>query len=418
MIYKYSAVPVDDFGGGTIVVFVPQFEKVSDRLLKKIDQATSGSITSVLESGEFCGKEKESVVIHRVDGFKADRIVLVGLGNPSGMKADSYRTAAGIVSRYKALTASKKAAFYLGKVRSDDFYQAAIEGYLLGSYKILEFKTGEAGKDKNVLSEITFIGDDAKKLKAIEKAVQRGVIYAESQNMVRTLANIPGNHLTPRMLADKAQKLAKAHGLKCTVLNEKEIAREKMGALMSVAIGATEPPRFIIIEYKGAPAARKPIVLVGKGVTFDTGGISLKPGLNMHEMKSDMAGAAAVLAAVVAAARLKIPQNVVALMPATENVPSATATKPGDIVTSRKGLTIEIINTDAEGRLILADGLDYANKFKPQAVVDIATLTGAALVVLGYAGAPILGNNPQLMKAHQGGFGGDLGKSMGAADLG
>ncbi|MEW6412265.1 MAG: leucyl aminopeptidase [Candidatus Zixiibacteriota bacterium] len=401
MTYKYSAGPIEEFHGGTAVIFLPQFEKVSDRLLKKLDEATAGSVTTMLESGEFCGKEKELAVIYRTSGFKADRIILAGLGESKKIDADSYRKAAGIASRSKALTTARKAAFYLGKGRKEEFYQAAVEGYLLGSHKLLEFKTGKSSKDENVLDEITFISDDSKDLKKIEKAVGRGVIYAESQNLVRVLANTPGNHLTPRLLAAKAQELAKAHGLRCTILEEKQIVREKMGALMAVAKGATEPPRFIVLEHRGASASSKPIVLVGKGVTFDTGGISLKPALNMHEMKSDMAGAAAVLAAVVAAARLKIPQNVVGLMPATENVPSATATKPGDIVTSRKGLTIEIINTDAEGRLILADALDYANKFKPQAVVDIATLTGSALVVLGYAGIPILGNNPKLIKAIQ-----------------
>ena len=175
------------------------------------------------------------------------------------------------------------------------------------------------------------------------------------------------------------------------------IEKEKMGALLSVTKGSDEPPRFLILRHNGGPENQKPIVLVGKGITFDSGGISLKPGLNMHEMKQDMAGSAAVLATIVTAARLGIPRNVVGLIPTCENLPSGHATRPGDVVVSRKGKTIEIINTDAEGRLILADALDYAGTFNPQAVIDIATLTGASLYILGYAGAPIVGNTPKLM---------------------
>ncbi len=171
-----------------------------------------------------------------------------------------------------------------------------------------------------------------------------------------------------------------------------------MGGLLSVARGSVEPPRFMILKYKGAAAAQRPVVLVGKGVTFDAGGISIKPALDMHEMKQDMTGSAVMIATIITAARLKLPLNLVVLVPATENLPSGTATRPGDIITMRTGKTVEIINTDAEGRLILADALDYANNYNPQAVIDIATLTGAAIFILGYAGAPILGNNENLLK--------------------
>ncbi|HWR82120.1 MAG TPA: leucyl aminopeptidase, partial [Candidatus Deferrimicrobium sp.] len=227
---------------------------------------------------------------------------------------------------------------------------------------------------------------------------ERGRIIAEGQLLVRRLASAPANYLTPRLFAREAMKLARRHRLDCKVLDEKAIARERMGALLGVAKGSSEPPRFIILTYRGGKVGQKPIVLVGKGVTFDSGGISLKEALNMSEMKGDMAGAAVVLAALIAASRLKLPLNLVGLMPATENMPSGTATRPGDILRTRKGITVEVINTDAEGRLILADALDYANRFKPQAVIDIATLTGAALYILGYAGAPIIGNNRALIE--------------------
>jgi leucyl aminopeptidase len=215
---------------------------------------------------------------------------------------------------------------------------------------------------------------------------------------VRDLADAPSNELTPTAFADKARRLTRnTPGLTCRVLDENAIRGEKMGAFLSVAKGSDEPPRLVVMEYKGARKGQKPIVLVGKGVTFDSGGISLKVADKMHEMKGDMTGAAVVVNVMATAARLRLKQNLVGLTPLTENMPSAHATKPGDIVTSRKGLTVEIINTDAEGRLLLADTLDYANEFKPQAVIDIATLTGAALYVLGYSGAPIMGNNARLM---------------------
>ncbi|UCD63965.1 MAG: leucyl aminopeptidase [Candidatus Zixiibacteriota bacterium] len=398
MLLKYAAGDMGDLAADSTVLFVPQFEKISGRTLKRLDEASSGAVTTLLKSAEFTGKEGEIAAVYHPHGFKSDRVILVGLGERKSLTADSFRRAAGNVSRFKGLTSSKKAVFHFEKVEREEYFQAAVEGCVLGSYRMLQFKTGEDRKNTDRLAEITCAVDSPRLVGRLKKAAERGRIFAEGQVLVRDLASTPSNHLTPRLLAARAQNLAKKHGFSCRVLDEKAIAKEKMGAFLAVARGAKEPPRFIILEYRGAPAGRRPVVLVGKGITFDTGGISLKPSLDMHEMKSDMSGAANVLATVVNAARLKIPQNVVGLIPATENMPSGTATKPGDIVTSRKGLTVEITNTDAEGRLILADGLDYASKFKPQAVIDIATLTGAALIVLGYSGAPIMGNHPGLLK--------------------
>ena len=397
MLTKYSAEHINDLKVGSLVYFVPKFDKLSDKHLKSFDAASGGAVTTMLESNEFTGGLGEIVTLYHPSDFKADRVILVGLGEKKKIDADSFRKAAGHVSRYAGLTSSKKAVFYFGAHEDESYFQAAIEGYLLGAWKLLEFKTGENAESKNVLQEITFVTDSQRLLKRIEKAVVRGVIIAEGQMMVRELAYTPSNYLTPELLAKKGQQLARKHKFSCRILDEKAIAGERMGALESVAKGSNEPPRFIIMEYKGGPAGRKPIVLVGKGVTFDSGGISLKPGLNMHEMKGDMTGAAVVLSTIVTAARLKVPQNIVALIPATENMPSGHATRPGDIITARNGKTIEIINTDAEGRLILADALDYANEFDPQAVLDIATLTGASLYILGYSGAPIMGNNDKLI---------------------
>ncbi len=382
----------------SLVLFVPALTKISDKNLRSLDVVTDGAVTTLLESEEFTGKNEEIAVILNPPEYEATRVILVGVGEKTKLNADSFRRAAGVVSRSKALQKSTSAAFVLLGTERDDYHQATIEGYLLGSFKQLEFKTGEAAECKNKLESITFVLAGRKSLKKIEKAVERGNVVAEGQLLVRRLVNTPSNFLTPTMLADQAKDLARKYKFKYRALDEAAIKKEKMGALLSVSKGSQEPPRFIVLEYNGGRTGGKPVVLVGKGVCFDSGGISLKPGLNMHEMKGDMAGSAVVLAAIVTAARLKLPINLVSLMPAVENLPSGVATKPGDVVTSRKGLTVEVINTDAEGRMILADALDYANKFKPQAVIDIATLTGASLYVLGYSGAPIMGNNEPLLK--------------------
>lgn len=382
----------------SVVIFVTEFEKLTDKTLRELNTASNSAVETLLESGEFAGKEGQVSTIMHPAGYKARRVILVGLGSGEEIHSDNYRLAGGYLSKVTGLKKSISAAFYFGKAENGAFYQGAIEGYLLGGFKQREFKTGEDALNDSKLQTISFVIDNKSLLNRLEKAVSRGKIIAEGQNMVRSLANTPSNHLTPKMLAALARKLAREYNIKSKVLDQKAITREKMGALLAVSSGSEEPPRFIVLEYSGGQSGQKPIVLLGKGVTFDAGGISLKVPLLMHEMRGDMAGAATVMMTIVVAARLKLPINIVALMPATENLPSGSAVKPGDVVTSRKGLTIEIINTDAEGRLILADGLDFANTFNPQAVFDIATLTGAAQYILGYAGALVLGNNDKLIQ--------------------
>ncbi len=397
MVLKYSTDKLQSLAVESLVLFVPTFEKIRDKSLKELDTASAGGVKTILSSGEFTGKEGEVAAIIRPRGYKAQRAILVGLGEYKKLNPDSFRKAAGTVSRFRGLTTSKTAAFYLGSYENEKFYQAAIEGYLLGGFQLLDFKSRETKENESKLSQITFAVEGQVLLKKVRSAIERGVIIADGQLLVRRLSFTPANFLTPSKLAQEARRLARKYRFNCQVLDEKAISKEKMGGLLAVAKGSTESPRFIVLKYRGSRAAMKSIVLVGKGVTFDSGGISLKDRLNMHEMKGDMSGAAVVLATLVTAARLKLPLNLVGLMPTTENMPSGSATRPGDIVTMRKGLTVEIINTDAEGRLILADTLDYAGKFGPEAVIDIATLTGASLYVLGYAGASILGNNPQLL---------------------
>ncbi len=394
---KYLAQDAAAVAADALALFVPQYDKAIDSSVVEVDRATRGAVASLLQTGEFTGKEGQHAVLVNPEGFKARRIVLLGLGESAKVDSDTLRRAAGRASVLKAVTAAGTVAFAAAG-RDAQSTQAIIEGYLLGGWQHLEFKSGSDTDNGVKTKHIVFITDDKKQLKPLQAAVERGRIIAEGQLLVRQLANTPANHLTPVLYAKRAQALAKEHGVAITVLDEAAIKREKMGALLAVAQGSEQPPRFIVLKHSGGRPGQKPIVLVGKGVTFDTGGISLKQAQDMHEMKGDMTGSAIVLATMITAARLDLPLNVVGLMPLAENMPSGRATRPGDIVTSRKGKTIEIINTDAEGRLLLADALDYANTFKPEAVIDIATLTGATLYILGYAGAPIMGNNDALLE--------------------
>lgn len=392
---EFTVAGIQEVAADALVVLTPSYNSLSDSTLKAIDAATDGALASLLESEEFSGDSGEQVTLFRPEGFKVNRIILAGVGETK-VTAESVRKAMGKLSRQKTLTGVKSAAIALVRMSAAEQYQAAVEGYLLGAFKLLDFKSGDDRNDSNKLAKLIFIADKKGTLNKIEKAATLGQIIAEGQLTARRLAATPANELTPKKYADEVQKLARKYGFKCRVLDEKQIAKEKMGGLLSVARGSVEPPRFLILEHLNGPAKQPPIVLVGKGVTFDSGGISLKPGLNMHEMKQDMAGSAAVVGTVMTAARLGIKRNIVGLIPATENMPAGNATKPGDIITMRSGKTVEIINTDAEGRLILADALDYANTFEPQAVIDICTLTGATLFILGYSGAPIAGNNKGL----------------------
>ena len=386
----------------SVVLFVSQSTKVDSPRLKSLDKQVGGAIGNMFGSGEFSGKDGEVAVLYSPGGFKTKRLILAGTGDRKKLTPDSIRRASGHLSRNKAVTSSGSVAISFEGFESVGMIQAGIEGLLLGGHKFLEYKTGEAGKDSSKLNSVEFLVPKRAQLAKAVKELERGQIIAEGQLMVRRLSATPGNDLTPRLYANRIAKFAKDAGVTCQILDEKAIANEKMGGLLGVSRGSDEPPRFVILKYQRSAAKSKPIVLVGKGVTFDTGGISLKPAENMGEMKQDMTGSAVMLATIITASRLKLPVNLVALLPITENMPSGRATKPGDILTMRSGKTVEVTNTDAEGRLILADALDYANRFQPQAVFDIATLTGAALFILGYAGAPIMGNNSELIKRLEG----------------
>ena len=366
-----------------------------------LNRATGGRLRTHISSGEFQGKLNQVSILHMNGEIPAKRIVLVGLGKKPSARLDSIRQAMGTVS--KTMRSLELTSFTLAisdrgiaGTTVEATSQAMTEGCLLGLYQFLHYQPSRA-KETKLVRAITLVTRDEKTLSMVRTGAQRGHIVAEAANSVRDLCNHPSNVLTPSTLAAEAKTIAKARSIRCTILDRAKARKLGMGAYLGVAQGSHEPPQFIVLEYSGAPRKAKPIVLVGKAVTFDTGGISIKPSENMERMKADMTGGAIVLQTIRAIANLKLSINVIGIVPSTENMPGGQATKPGDILTSLSGKTIEVLNTDAEGRLVLADGLAYAMRYKPAAVIDIATLTGAVFVALGSHAIGVLGNNNALI---------------------
>jgi leucyl aminopeptidase len=364
--------------------------------LEGVDKESGGSIGRVLTSGDFTGKKDETAVLY--PSGPASRVLLVGLGKPDEIDRTAIRRAAAIAAKKARSLGVARAAFYLppearGKVPPAELGQSIAEGLAQGAWQYNEMK--KPGEDKKApLERFEILAHDGPA--ELIQGHKVGEAIGAGQTFARGLQVLPGNIATPTYIGNVARDLAQRHGFAVTILDKAAIIKEKMGALLSVAQGSAEEPRFIALEYKGSDAA--PIVLIGKGVTFDTGGISIKPAQNMEDMKYDMSGAAAVLGTFEVLGRLKPKVHVVGLIPSTENMPSGTAVKPGDVVTSHLGKTIEVINTDAEGRLILCDALSYARRYKPAAVVDIATLTGAIVVALGHTAAGVMGDDEKLVE--------------------
>ncbi len=365
--------------------------------LADLDRAAGGVLARALGAGDYKGKRDETLLVY--GGGKAQRILLVGVGKPGDVTRSVLRRAAAVAAKRARAIGATAFAFAVatearGGISAGELGQVTVEGAAHGGWQFTELK--QPGEDpKPELEAVTLLVDAADASDA-EAGRSVGDAIAAGHRLTRGLQMQPGNVCTPSYLADQAGKLAKIHGFAITVFDRAQLKKEGMGALLAVAQGSTEEPRFIALEYKGG-GAQAPVVLVGKGVTFDSGGISIKPAQNMEEMKFDMSGAAAVLGTFEALGRLKPKINVVGLIPATENLPSGSAVKPGDVVKSHLGKTIEIINTDAEGRLILSDALSYARRFKPAAVLDAATLTGAVVVALGHHAIGIMGNDEALL---------------------
>ncbi len=361
--------------------------------IAEANQLNGNWVDEVRASGEFHGKVLETVMLHRPQGMKAKRLILVGGGKAKEFGPAQMRKLAGALARkLKSHSLKNVALFVDGTHASEAMCQAATEGAILGNWEPTIHKSDT--KDIHFLESFTLTSAKGN----YASAVQRGSIIATAQNFTRDLVNEPANLLTPMVMAQKAQAMAAEEGLECEVLDRDRMKQLGMGALLGVAMGSLEPPALIVVRYRPAKASSKDhLALVGKGVTFDTGGVSIKPADGMEKMKYDMAGGAAVLGAMKALARLKPSITVTAFVPAVENMVSHNAQRPGDIVTAMSGKTIEVLNTDAEGRLILADALEYARRQGCTHMVDAATLTGAVVVALGHVHIGAFTNNDAML---------------------
>jgi leucyl aminopeptidase len=353
---------------------------------KAVDQALDGTISRLISQGEIKGKLSEVTVIHTLRRIEPERVVVVGLGKEQQFNLDRIRGAMAEACRsLRKLGAEQIATIVygagVGGIAPEKTAQAIVEGSILGLYTFNKHKTKEP--ELREIEELLIVERDETKIHNLEQGVHKGKVLAEATCLARDLINQPANYMTPSDMVTAAQEVAAAWGLELEVLEQDEMEQLGMGALLGVAQGSRQPAKFIILSYRGAPSTKSTLGFIGKGVTFDSGGISIKPSERMGDMKGDMAGGATVIAALRAIAELKPKLNVTALIPATENLPSGTALKPGDVLKAMNGKTIEIVSTDAEGRLILADALCYAKKLGLSPLVDVATLTGACHIALG-----------------------------------
>jgi leucyl aminopeptidase len=363
---------------------------------ERIDRNLGAMISRLIKRGDFSAKPGSVHLLYPESGMAAERLILVGLGKRADLTLDRLRLAAGKAALHARSNGAESLVFAaegLG-LAAEETAQALTEGSMLGLYRFLKYKTNDESSKRKEIRAVTLLAGTDASAAAMRRGVSTGKIIAESAMMTRDLVNHPGADMTPTVLAGRARKIARQYGLKIQVLERKQIEKLGMGALLGVAAGSIQPPKFIILEYRGG-GSRPFIALVGKSITFDSGGISIKPAENMDRMKDDMSGGAAVLGAIRNAAALKLKLNIVGLLPAAENMPGGRALKPGDVLRSMSGQTIEIINTDAEGRLILSDALAYACRYKPTVIVDIATLTGACTIALGHEAAGMVGTSPQ-----------------------
>ncbi|MCE5180784.1 MAG: leucyl aminopeptidase [Betaproteobacteria bacterium] len=369
---------------------------------ESIDQLSGHALSDIIRRGDMDGKSGTTLLLHNVPNTLCDRVLLVGLGKEREFKDKEYRDAVRAAIKTLSETGSTDASIFLAElpVKRRDTAWKIEQTVVVAMETVYRFDQLKSQPDetRRPLRKIVLNVPHRDELAIGEMAAARGQAIANGMNLAKDLGNLPGNICTPAYLAQQAKDLAKTYKLKLEVLEQKDMEALKMGSLLSVARGSRQPAKLIVLQYQGGNKKQKPLVLVGKGITFDSGGISLKPGAEMDEMKYDMCGAASVLGTFQAVAQLKLPINLVGIIPATENLPDGNASKPGDIVTSMSGQTIEILNTDAEGRLILCDALTYAERFDPEAVVDIATLTGACVIALGGQASGLLSNHDALAR--------------------
>ncbi|HKS40195.1 MAG TPA: leucyl aminopeptidase [Blastocatellia bacterium] len=380
-----------------LVITIYEGERASEGALNELDERTGGMVSEMLGTDEMRGKQGDMVYIYRPGNIRARRLLLVGAGKREEFSFDAVRRMAGSAARFlrskgaRSMAILRRSQLDLGKSA-----QAATEGALIGLFEPDMYKT--ENKEERRIDELLLLSAESGSEDELARGVERGRIIAEAVNMARELSNEPSNTLTPSELAERAKETANRFGLDIDVLDEARMKELGMGALLGVARGSDEPAKLIVLRYM--PDEAEPmgndadvVAIVGKGITFDSGGISIKPAEGMEKMKYDMSGAAATLAAMRAIAQLKPRINVIGVMPTTENMPSGRAYKPGDVLRAMSGKTIEVINTDAEGRLILADAITYARKIGATQIIDLATLTGAVSIALGPINVAVMGND-------------------------
>jgi leucyl aminopeptidase len=387
-----------DLTADALVVPIFEDENLNEGQLKELNERTGGTIASLIERREFRGKSNELAYIHSISGLKSQRLLLIGLGKEEKFNSNRLRETSGTVARYlKGKRVRSVALVMPNKMDPETAALNLTEGLLLGLFESDTYKTKE--QDSPLFSEFLIVGE-AQAQSAMERGAERGKITGESVNFARELINEPSSDLTPKDMAERARVMASKTGLAVEILGEDQMRQLSMGSLLGVSKGSAEEACLIVLKYEHPDAGdQETVALVGKGITFDSGGISIKPSEGMEKMKYDMAGAAAVMGAMRAIGLLKPKARVVGVMACSENMPSGTAIKPGDVLRSMSGKTIEVINTDAEGRLVLADAITYAKqKLDAKRVVDIATLTGACTIALGNVYAGLLGNDDQMLE--------------------
>lgn len=365
-----------------------------------LDRASNGTMREVVRRGDMEGKLGSTLLLYRVPGVAAERVLLVGLGDEAALREREYleATRAAVKAAQETGAGSATLCFTEMRVGRRDNAWKARQVALVAAECAYRFEYMKSKKsDPRPLANIELLAA-ARDAAAVARGLRQGEAIGTGVSLAKDLGNLPSNVCTPTYLAEQARKIARECKLEIEVLERKDMEKLGMGSLLSVAQGSRQPPKLIVLNYAGGPKKARPVVLVGKGITFDTGGISLKPSPEMDEMKFDMCGAASVLGTLRACAEMKLKLNVVGIIPTTENMPGGAATKPGDIVTSMSGQTIEVLNTDAEGRLILCDALTYAERFEPEAVVDIATLTGACVIALGHVASGLYSNKEALAR--------------------
>ncbi|MDR2219277.1 MAG: leucyl aminopeptidase [Methylobacillus sp.] len=387
-----------------VIVGVYETRKLSEAAAA-IDHASDGYLVGIMRRGDMDGKLGSSLLLHNVPGTLCDRVLLIGLGRERDFNERAYRRVVSASIKALETRGAIDVATFLAElpVRKHDISWKVEQMIVIAQDAAYRFshpqckKAEERGGIEKLIINVPLRND----LRKCDSALRRGLAIATGVQLARDLGNLPGNICTPTYLAEQAVELGRQHNFKVEVLEKSDMEKLEMGSFLSVARGSRQPPKLIVMRYSGGPATRKPLALVGKGITFDSGGISIKPAADMDEMKYDMCGAASVLGTFKAVAEMALPINLIGIVPTCENLPDGDASKPGDIVTSMSGQTIEILNTDAEGRLILCDALTYTESFEPEAVIDIATLTGACVIALGHHASGLFSNSEYLSRELQ-----------------